>query len=63
MVSGGPESLEILGAEVETCFPAPSLTLNHCEDRPCAVLRTIRDAMRLRNTRVKKLKKLDLQQI
>lgn len=66
MVPRSPKGLEILVAEVETGFPALSPTLNHCEICLCAghaVFRTIRNAMGLRNTIVKKLKKLDLQRI
>lgn len=37
MVPGGPEGLEVLGAEVESWFPALSPTLNHCEIHLCAV--------------------------
>lgn len=37
MVPGGPEGLEVLGAEVESWFPALSPTLNHREIHLCAV--------------------------
>lgn len=36
-MSGGPEDLGILGAEVEIWFPVLPLTLNHCEICPRVV--------------------------